>query len=145
MLIGKFVSGDGKSVDYKSLRASAEFGEFRLLARELQRLDLANLTPIGKKTFFISMWCSKNSYVAVTTCAENIVMFLVRKTDVYLALSMHGLAIIEPKGTIELTQFYATAAYNIGGHNFTLDDIEHGILRGVLQELPVDNGLRLSA
>lgn len=55
VLIGKFVSSDGKSVDYKSLRASAEFGDFRLLARELQRLSLAELTPIGKKTFFISM------------------------------------------------------------------------------------------
>ena len=53
-LIAKFVSADGKLVDYKSLRGSDEFGEFKLLARELQRLDLNELTPVAKKAFFIS-------------------------------------------------------------------------------------------
>lgn len=38
------------------------------------------------------------------------------------------------KGTLELTTkdrgiFYSHYKYNIGGNNFTLNDIEHGVLR----------------
>jgi hypothetical protein len=44
---------------------------------------------------------------------------------------MHGLALFQPTDLLERKDFWATAAYNIGGHTFTLDDIEHGILRGM--------------
>ena len=52
--------------------------------------------------------------------------------DVYNALTVHGLARADPlpSSVLELDQFWARTAYNIGGHIFSLDDIEHGVLRG---------------
>ena len=52
--------------------------------------------------------------------------------DVYNALTVHGLARADPlpASVLELDRFWALTAYNIGGHLFSLDDIEHGVLRG---------------
>ena len=35
-----------------------------------------------------------------------------------------------PSSVLGVKNFWKSIAYNIGGHVFTLDDIEHGILRG---------------
>ena len=52
--------------------------------------------------------------------------------DVYNALTVHGLAIAEPlpSSVLELDKFWSSTAYDIGGHIFSLDDMEHGVLRG---------------
>lgn len=52
----------------------------------------------------------------------------------YNALTVHGLSIVVPlpSSVLEVDHFWAHTAYNIGGHVFSLDDIEHGILRGGL-------------
>ena len=58
--------------------------------------------------------------------------FLHCGSDVYNALTVHGLCRASPLpgSVLELDRFWAHTAYNIGGHEFSLDDIEHGILRG---------------
>jgi len=47
---------------------------------------------------------------------------------------MHGLAACDtgvPKSSVlEINNFWRKTSYNIGGYIFSLDDIEHGILRG---------------
>ncbi len=52
--------------------------------------------------------------------------------DVYNCLTIHGLASASqlPASVLEVSQFWKTTAYIIGGHTYSLDDIEHGILRG---------------
>ena len=35
-----------------------------------------------------------------------------------------------PQSVLDVQLFWKTTAYRIGGHVFSLDDIEHGILRG---------------
>ena len=35
-----------------------------------------------------------------------------------------------PSSVLEVNKFWQTTAYNISGYVFSLDDIEHGILRG---------------
>ena len=52
--------------------------------------------------------------------------------DVYNALTVHGLAATSPlpSSVLEVDKFWASTAYNIGGHVFSLDDMEHGVLRG---------------
>lgn len=52
----------------------------------------------------------------------------------YNALTIHGLAVAEqlPASVLEISRFWQTTAYTIGGLVYSLDDIEHGILRGVL-------------
>ncbi|ELT91929.1 hypothetical protein CAPTEDRAFT_216457 [Capitella teleta] len=51
--------------------------------------------------------------------------------DIYNALTIHGLITSElPSSVLSIQLFWKTTAYNIGGHVFSLDEIEHGILRG---------------
>ena len=47
-------------------------------------------------------------------------------------MTIHGLAEMEslPNSVLEVNKFWQTTAYNISGYVFSLDDIEHGILRG---------------
>ena len=42
-----------------------------------------------------------------------------------------------PDSVLKIQHFFRTIAYNIGGFVFTPDDIEHGILRGMLHRLHV--------
>ncbi len=59
-------------------------------------------------------------------------MFLDVLLDVYNALTIHGLAECDvlPQSVLNVQLFWKMTAYNIAGHVFSLDDIEHGILRG---------------
>jgi hypothetical protein len=51
--------------------------------------------------------------------------------DIYNALTIHGICEEGvPSSVLGVKNFWKSIAYNIGGHVFTLDDIEHGILRG---------------
>ncbi|KAK3745474.1 hypothetical protein QZH41_020056, partial [Actinostola sp. cb2023] len=53
---------------------------------------------------------------------------------IYNALTIHGLAESHtgslPSSVLALSNFWKNTAYNVGGHILSLDDIEHGILRG---------------
>ena len=53
--------------------------------------------------------------------------------DVYNALTIHGLASGDqlPASVLEVSHFWKRTCYDIGGHVLSLDDIEHGILRGM--------------
>ncbi|CAL1548207.1 unnamed protein product [Lymnaea stagnalis] len=103
-LKGKFISSDGKAVDYVKMRASTEFSEYKRDAIDLQRIDLAKFNEVEKKVFFI---------------------------NIYNSLTIHGLMEQPklPESVLKVQHFFKTTAYNIAGLVFTLDDIEHGILR----------------
>jgi hypothetical protein len=104
-LKGQFMSEDGREVHYHRLRSSQLFADYQSVAGELCGCDLAGLGEDERKAFFI---------------------------NVYNALTVHGLAVAEPlpSSVLELDRFWALTAYSIGGHLFSLDDIEHGVLRG---------------
>ncbi|RUS81942.1 hypothetical protein EGW08_010287 [Elysia chlorotica] len=103
-LKGKFMSDDGKDVDYVNMKKSPEFEQYLKEAMELQKVDLSNMDEKEKKVFFI---------------------------NVYNSLTIHGL-IEQPKlpdSVLSVQQFFRTVGYIIGGHVYSLDDIEHGVLR----------------
>ena len=51
--------------------------------------------------------------------------------NIYNALVIHGnIERGTPTNTYQRYKFFSTVSYNIGGQNFTLNDIENGILRG---------------
>lgn len=104
-LKSEYMLENGKCVDYKMVKDSALFKEYsNELAPQLQYVNLDNITENGKKAFFI---------------------------NIYNTLTIHGL--IEqcdlPASVLKVEQFWKTTAYNIGGHVYSLDAIEHGILR----------------
>ncbi|CBY40889.1 unnamed protein product, partial [Oikopleura dioica] len=103
-LYGKYLNDDGTSVDYDGLADSEEFGEYVKITAQLQRVDLSQLSVDGRLAFFI---------------------------NIYNALIIHGQVIRGiPQAFLTRLRFFWTTSYIIGGHVFTLDDIENGVLRG---------------
>lgn len=103
-IFATFLSADGKKVDYKGIQESAMFETYKAMARELQRVDLQELNKDDKLAFFI---------------------------NIYNALVIHGnIEKGTPVNTWQRYKFFSTTSYDIGGLNFTLNDIENGILRG---------------
>lgn len=47
-------------------------------------------------------------------------------------MTMHGLTEMDklPTSILEVENFWQKTCYNVGGFIFSLDDIEHGVLRG---------------
>jgi len=50
-------------------------------------------------------------------------------------LTIHGIVSLNelPKSVLDLNQFCKTTSYKIGAYIYSLDDIEHGILRGLFE------------
>ena len=72
----------------------------------LRQLDVTTLSDVERKAFFI---------------------------NIYNSLIVHALIegfIKAGDGFTKRLKMYATAAYNIGGHTYSLNDIENGVLRG---------------
>jgi hypothetical protein len=53
-----FLTDDGRGVDYKRVKDSAEFKEYCKISSSLEQLDLLSLSEIEKKAFFISILSS---------------------------------------------------------------------------------------
>mmetsp|Transcript_978 Transcript_978/g.1229 ORF Transcript_978/g.1229 Transcript_978/m.1229 type:complete len:331 (+) Transcript_978:158-1150(+) len=103
-LYANFLDPDGDLVDYKGLRKSEEFKEYKKQAAELKNFDISVLEDKARKAFFL---------------------------NIYNALVIHGLVQMgEPKSWDDRLVLYSSASYIIGGKVLSLDDIEHGILRG---------------
>jgi hypothetical protein len=100
----QFIDTDTMKVDYDALRTSSTFSCFVGLTAELRSIawdDLAD--PAMKMSFFI---------------------------NVYNFLVVHASALFGvPQTTWARMKFFSGAAYSIGGHVLSLQDIENGILR----------------
>eukprot|EP00093_Oithona_nana_P006147 06147.XXX_93148_91940_1 [CDS] Oithona nana genome sequencing. len=105
-LKGNFISDDGSFVNYKDMVVSQDFAEYKKLAAELKALDWSYLKDHEdeRKAFFINLY--------------NVQM-------------IHALAAQEtlPAAPLKVQGIWSRFAYNVGGLLFTLDEIEHGILR----------------
>lgn len=99
----KYYSESGE-VDYKSIKSSDEFKGYLDLAKQLQNFDLNSLkTPQQKLAFWI---------------------------NIYNSLVVHGIVATGVQQSVwEVKNFFRRVKYLIGGYKFSLDDIEHGILR----------------
>ena len=103
-LYARALSADGRSVDYSAVGSLPEYAEYLSAAGELQRVDLFGLTLPEKAAFFI---------------------------NVYNSLVIHAMVELSlPANAIDRMFFYKRAQYLIGGHAYSLDDIENGVLRG---------------
>mmetsp|Transcript_29555 Transcript_29555/g.32898 ORF Transcript_29555/g.32898 Transcript_29555/m.32898 type:complete len:449 (+) Transcript_29555:543-1889(+) len=103
-LFAAHVDDTGRGVDYAAISTSDKFDDYRRAASELQTVNLQSLRPHAKKALFVNL---------------------------YNALVIHG--IVEegvPDSAVKRNWFFGNISYNIGGNYFSLNDIEHGILRG---------------
>jgi len=89
--------------DYRRFAASPEFDTLRVAARGLAAFDCAAL-GVGKR---LSFWL-----------------------NVYNALVLHAVVARRvDTGVRALRDFFSGSRYAVGGHEFSLDEIEHGLLR----------------
>jgi hypothetical protein len=92
-------------VNYEGMRNSDAFEDYKAATRGLASLYLEELaTRQAKLAFWI---------------------------NIYNALVVHGILELDvSKSVKEVPSFFKTVFYNVGGYVFSLDDIEHGVLRG---------------
>ena len=92
-------------VDYQQLAGSELIDEYLPLAAALRAFDPATLMSIDEKKAF---WI-----------------------NIYNALLIHGVIAYGARTTLwNIRGAFERIAYSIGGYRYSLDDIEHGILRG---------------
>lgn len=108
VLEGLFMAEDATGkirIDYARLGASAEFKEFVRAASQLVGVDLTPLSVDERKAFFI---------------------------NTYNVLTIHAITTLDASvvSVLSVPDFWTIHAYCIGGLLFSLDDMEHGILRG---------------
>ncbi|KAK7108643.1 uncharacterized protein [Littorina saxatilis] len=98
-----FLSRDGKEVDYKGMGNSDEFQRYVALARTLQRVKIESCSRNEKLAFFV---------------------------NVYNALVIHANIVRGPPVNLwQRYKFFNTVKYIIGGHEYSLQDMENGVLR----------------
>ncbi|CDF33789.1 unnamed protein product [Chondrus crispus] len=91
-------------VDYTALAKSESFRQYTLMAAELQRVQLVALNQEERIAFFVNC---------------------------YNLLCLHGyVSHGPPTNFVRRYMFFRGLSYRIAGLDMTLDDIEHGILRG---------------
>lgn len=91
-------------VDYDGLKQSTVVTDYRALTAHLRTFDLKSLhTDDEKKAFWLNL---------------------------YNALVLDGIIAYGVRHSVtEISGFFRRVAYDVGGFRFSLDDIEHGILR----------------
>lgn len=91
-------------VDYSTLARSDRFRQYTLSAAEFQQVQLCALSHDERIAFFV---------------------------NVYNALCLHAHVVHGPPNSmLRRYTFFRALSYRVGGLDLTLDDIEHGILRG---------------
>ncbi|KAL6748715.1 glutaredoxin-like protein [Haematococcus lacustris] len=99
------LSSNGRSVNYPALKADPRFAEYVDATAELQRVDLA---PLSRE--------------------ELMVLFI----NLYNAAIIHATVVLgAPTSALQRAAFFTRdTAYCIGGHTYSADDMENGVLRG---------------
>jgi len=100
-----FIDSEKGVVRYSAIRGSQEFERYQFLTRTLRPFDLRSLDTREKRLAF---WI-----------------------NIYNTLVIHGVIELGIQHSVkECGQFFDRVVYEIGGHRFSLNEIEHGILRG---------------
>eukprot|EP00240_Pyramimonas_obovata_P000549 CAMPEP_0118922860 /NCGR_PEP_ID=MMETSP1169-20130426/1626_1 /TAXON_ID=36882 /ORGANISM="Pyramimonas obovata, Strain CCMP722" /LENGTH=537 /DNA_ID=CAMNT_0006863787 /DNA_START=279 /DNA_END=1892 /DNA_ORIENTATION=+ len=103
-LYSQHLSDDGRQLDYDALGQSEAFADFVTATGELQRVDLFQMSR------------------------EELIAFYI---NVYNMLVIHATVVRgPPQNTAERLSFFSSIRYRIGGHDYTTDEIENGVLRG---------------
>ncbi|MBW2641864.1 MAG: DUF547 domain-containing protein [Deltaproteobacteria bacterium] len=91
-------------VDYRAMKNSSEYHQYKKLAAGLQHFDLVSLiTKEEKLAFWINL---------------------------YNTLVVHAIMELNLSASVrEVSNFFTRVRYQIGDHTFSMDEIEHGILR----------------
>lgn len=102
------MSEDGSQVDYAGMAASTQFKEYTDTASLLVNLQPSTFSQDKRKAFFLNMYNSMTVHAMV-----------------HQATLLGNL----PQAPKDVAGFWSIHCYNIGGLVYSLDEIEHGVLR----------------
>jgi len=104
-LKARFIDAESGSVRYQAIRGSEEFERYKDLTRGLRSFDLCSLKERGQRLAF---WI-----------------------NIYNTGVIHGVIELGLKRSVkEFPGFFDRVTYEIKGSRFSLNEIEHGLLRG---------------
>mmetsp|Transcript_28729 Transcript_28729/g.69892 ORF Transcript_28729/g.69892 Transcript_28729/m.69892 type:complete len:371 (+) Transcript_28729:172-1284(+) len=104
VLYVRFLSRDGKTVDYAALGRSYEFANYVEQARHLNTVDVEDMDEDARKAFFLNL---------------------------YNCMLMHAIVVKGPPTSLMGRHLmYDSSAYIVSRAVYTLTDVEHGVLRG---------------
>ena len=104
-LKAQFIDVESGAVRYKGIRDSEAFGRYKNLTLRLRSFDLRSLESRNQRLAF---WI-----------------------NIYNTGVIHGVIELGLERSVkEFRRFFDRVAYEVGGHRFSLNQIEHGILRG---------------
>jgi hypothetical protein len=104
-LKAQFIDAESGVVQYEAIRDSEAFGRYKDLTRRLQSFDLQSLKNRDQRLAF---WI-----------------------NIYNTGVIHGVIELGLQRSVkEVPRFFDRMTYEIGGYRFSLNEIEHGILRG---------------
>ena len=104
-LKAQFIDVESGAVRYKAIRGSEVFERYKDLSGRLRSFDLRSLENRNQKLAF---WI-----------------------NIYNTAVIHGVIELGLERSVkEFSRFFDRMAYEIGGYRFSLNEIEHGILRG---------------
>jgi hypothetical protein len=104
-LKAKFLNVEKGTVRYGAIRGSEEFSRYKELTKGLRSFDFRSL---GSRNQRLAFWI-----------------------NIYNTAVIHGVIELGLLQSVkEFPRFFRRVSYEIGGHRFSLNDIEHGILRG---------------
>jgi len=104
-LKAKFLDVEKGTVRYGAIRGSEEFSRYKELTNGLRSFDLRSLDRRNQRLAF---WI-----------------------NIYNTAVIHGVIELGLRHSVkEFPRFFRRVSYEIGGHRFSLNDMEHGILRG---------------
>ena len=104
-LKAKFIDAERGAIRYQSIRGSEEFERYKDLTRGLRSFDLRSLKDRGPRLAF---W-----------------------TNIYNTAVIHGVIELGLERSVkESPGFFDRITYEIGGFRFSLNEMEHGLLRG---------------
>jgi hypothetical protein len=104
-LRSKFIDTESSSIRYQAIRGSEEFERYKDLTRGLRSFDLRSLESRGQRLAF---WI-----------------------NIYNTGVIHGVIELGLKHSVkEFPGFFDRITYEIGGFWFSLNEMEHGLLRG---------------
>lgn len=125
-LLSEHLSADGSRVDYVAAARSDAFRAYAFAARELQLVEVRPAHALSRDTL------TPPQLEAVGGVAERRCFLL----NLYNSLTVHGLLDAAERGGAlpsspqKLPDFWNATAVRLGRWTLTLNDVEHGLLRG---------------
>jgi len=106
-LKGKYMSEDGSCVNYKEMGTSEEFKEYVTTVQQLNAVQLNKLSQDELKCLFLNLYNSLTVHAMIHQS------------------TLGGL----PAAPKDVAGFWRIHCYKVGGFVYSLDDMEHGVLR----------------